>query len=386
MRPPTIRSLRLSGHLFRRTFASATPRVALLYQALDPPIINGVRKPKKPGGYRDSGADIAYVLREQCRISVATPAQNPNPTNDVDWVFPDHEQGIVAAVEAGATCLWANTILFKDHPLQTSSALIPYQDKVRVVGQPPLFVDAYDDKNYVNSMLRQRGGFTLPKSSIVSQQDDLEASLARDNISSWPVVAKPIRGRGSHGVKLCSSLQELRDHADRLFSESPSIMIEEYLSGQEATVTVMPPSANRPDYWAMPAVVRFNHVDGIAPYNGVVAVTANSRVISPKEASEDPAYEQLARECEATARLLQTKAPIRIDVRRFRDEKGSPFALFDVNMKPNMTGPGRPGREDQASLTALAAAGLGWDYPQLLENILESACSLKDLRTAKPAF
>lgn len=277
------------------------------------------------------------MLREQCRISVATPAQNPNPTNDVDWVFPDHEQGIVAAVEAGATCLWANTILFKDHPLQTSSALVPYQDKVRVVGQPPLFVDAYDDKNYVNSMLRQRGGFTLPKSSIVSQQDDLEASLARDNISSWPVVAKPIRGRGSHGVKLCSSLQELRDHADRLFSESPSIMIEEYLSGQEATVTVMPPSANRPDYWAMPAVARFNHVDGIAPYNGVVAVTANSRVISPKEASEDPAYEQLARECEATARLLQTKAPIRIDVRRFGDEKGSPFALFDVNMKPVRT-------------------------------------------------
>lgn len=25
-------------------------RVAVLYQALEPPIINGVRKPKKPGG------------------------------------------------------------------------------------------------------------------------------------------------------------------------------------------------------------------------------------------------------------------------------------------------------------------------------------------------
>ncbi|KAF4308208.1 putative D-alanine--D-alanine ligase (D-alanylalanine synthetase) (D-ala-D-ala ligase) protein [Botryosphaeria dothidea] len=386
MRPPLLRTQRLNGHIFRRTFASGQLRVAVLYQALDPPIINGVQKPKKPGGYRDSGADIAYALQEQARIQLAIPAQNTDPAKDADWVFPDHEQGILDAVRAGATCLWANTILFKDHPLQTSSALEPYQGSLRVVGQPPLFVDAYDDKNYVNSMLRKKRGFTLPKSSIISQQDDLGAALARDHITSWPVVAKPIRGRGSHGVKLCPSLADLKQHAERLFSESPSIMVEEYLSGQEATVTVMPPSATRPDYWAMPVVVRFNHVDGIAPYNGAVAVTANSRTVSEKEAADDPAYGALARECEGVGRLLQTKAPIRIDARRFNDKNGSSFALFDINMKPNMTGPGRPGREDQASLTAMAAAGLGWDYSQLLQQILESSCTLEELRTAKPAF
>ncbi|CAG8823014.1 12275_t:CDS:2, partial [Racocetra persica] len=36
--------------------------VAILYQALQPPIVNGIRKPLKPGGYSDSGADIAYSL------------------------------------------------------------------------------------------------------------------------------------------------------------------------------------------------------------------------------------------------------------------------------------------------------------------------------------
>ena len=46
-----------------------------------------------------------------------------------------------------------------------------------------------------------------------------------------------------------------------------------------------------------------------------------------------------------------------------------------------MTGPGRPGREDQASLTALAAAELGWDYPQLLRYMLHSASTLRHLRT-----
>lgn len=30
-----------------------------------------------------------------------------------------------------------------------------------------------------------------------------------------------------------------------------------------------------------------------------------------------------------------------------------------------MTGAGRPGREDQDNLTAIAAAGVGWDYATL---------------------
>ena len=41
-----------------------------------------------------------------------------------------------------------------------------------------------------------------------------------------------------------------------------------------------------------------------------------------------------------------------------------------------MTGPGRPGREDQASLTALAATAIGWDYATLLEKILASSAPL----------
>jgi len=53
-----------------------------------------------------------------------------------------------------------------------------------------------------------------------------------------------------------------------------------------------------------------------------------------------------------------------------------------LNCDQNMTGLGRPGRENQASLTALAAVGLGWDYPTLLLKILESSSSLHDLRNA----
>lgn len=49
-----------------------------------------------------------------------------------------------------------------------------------------------------------------------------------------------------------------------------------------------------------------------------------------------------------------------------------------------MTGPGRPGRESQASLTALAAAQLGWDYPRLLLEMLSTAVPFQRMRDLKP--
>ena len=141
----------------------------------------------------------------------------------------------------------------------------------------------------------------------------------------------------------------------------------------------------------------------MAPYNGIVAVLENSRCLSESEHESDPHYSQIQRQCVEVARLLQCTAPMRIDVRRFEDSESSPFALFDVNMKPvsqhalafadiltcdqNMTGPGRPRRKQQASLTALAATGLGWDYPTLLSKMLGSSTPLHDLRNDKlPPF
>lgn len=49
-----------------------------------------------------------------------------------------------------------------------------------------------------------------------------------------------------------------------------------------------------------------------------------------------------------------------------------------------MTGPERPGRENQASLTAMSAAALGWTYPVLLQRLLATARSLKELRMIEP--
>jgi len=287
-------------------------------------------------GYRDSGSDIAYVLRHRCNIQVITPAVAPNPQSDEGWCFPDNEHGILDAVERGATHLWANTILFANHPLQTSSKLTLQEKKVHVVGQPPLLVEIYDDKDLVNTWLRKHKGLTVPRFFSLNELNDLEPALAKNKMQ-LPLVAKPVRGRGSHGVKACFTFSELAKHVHRLLGESPTCMVEEFLAGQEITITVMPPSPDCPKHWALPIVTRFNHERGIAPYNGLVAVTRNSKVISSEEYESDPLYSKAVRECENVAKLLNCTAPIRIDMRRLVDKIDSPFAIFDVNMKPVST-------------------------------------------------
>jgi D-alanine-D-alanine ligase-like ATP-grasp enzyme len=323
-------------------------------------------------------------LSKQPGIEIITPIDSPNPREHVGWSFPDSEDGILAALNKGATHLFANTVVFASHPLQTSQRVGEYQDKVKVVGHPPCMVELHDDKHYVNDMLRKTGKFTLPRGWLLEDDgSDLETQLKSLDLR-FPTVGKPVRGRGSHGVKVCHDIQELHSHVQSLFKESSAIMLEDYLAGEEATITIMPPSEERPSHMALPIVTRFNHANGVAPYNGIVAVTANSTAITAEQYSKDPTYQAIASECEQVAALMSLTAIMRIDVRRFTEDPGSKFALFDVNMKPNMTGPGRPGRDDQASLSAIAAAELGWDYSSLLMEMLGSAQPLRRLREMRP--
>lgn len=50
-------------------------KLAVLYQATTPPAINNIVKPLKPGGYSDSGADIAFNLSKY--IPIITPVKSP---------------------------------------------------------------------------------------------------------------------------------------------------------------------------------------------------------------------------------------------------------------------------------------------------------------------
>ncbi|WP_313633477.1 hypothetical protein [Massilia timonae] len=181
-------------------------------------------------------------------------------------------------------------------------------------------------------------------------------------------MVKPVRGRGSQGVT------RVDDHAACMVTAAglvasgrfgDELIVEQFLAGAEMTVTVMPGDAP----WALPPVLRFNHENGVAPYNGVVAVSTNSRALSREEQAACEVSAMLEA-CVTAARLVGARSPIRIDCRAGAD---GVLRLFDQNMKPNMTGAGRPGRDDQDSLSAIAARAVGWDYADLLLRMLDGA-------------
>ncbi len=341
-------------------------KIAILYQAKLPPAKDGIQKPMKPGGYSDSGADIAAQLKKG-GVEVVTPVKTPNPNIDKEWVFPDTTAGIEEALGKGVNTFWLNTVLYKDHPIENC-----YDRGIELVGQSPESVDVFDDKTHTNELLK-RNKIPIPKNQIITKQNNIDAILGLQ----FPMVLKPIRGRGSQGVSKIENRIELKEKLDVLFTKNDfgsAAYIENYLSGQEITISVMPKGKyqlnndtkhfDRP--WCLPAVKRINHSNGIAPYNGIVAVMENSEVLNDLELKSEQ-IQEVNKHCIKAAEIIDIKAPIRIDCRA--NEKGKYF-LFDLNMKPNMTGPSRQHRKNQDSLSLLAARKIGWNYLDLLNNIL----------------
>ena len=98
-------------------------------------------------------------------------------------------------------------------------------------------------------------------------------------------------------------------------------------------------------------------------------VGAGPVAIGPERMEEAPVLAMLDA-CVKAAELVESRAVIRIDCRA--DASGQ-FKLFDLNMKPNMTGAGRPGRADQDCLSAIAARADGWSYADMLDAMLATA-------------
>ncbi len=319
-------------------------KIAVLYQAASVPSKDGILKPVKEGGYSDSGADIAFCLRKG-GMEVVLPVEEPDERKNLDWVFPDTQPGIEEALSKGADTLWLNTTLFGGHPIES------FRGKgIWVVGQDPQEMDFYDNKYKVNRFLASHG---IP----VAEQSIAQLGTAYNG--TFPCVIKPIRGRGSQGVEVAFSEE---DYQNILRQDMQSgkygkyMMAEPYLPGREITLSVLPGGE------CLPVVERFHHRNGIIPYSGEVPVSENSKAI-PTE----PEMQLFCQCCSDAARLLKTKALIRIDGRQ--DQKGN-FQMFDVNVKPNMTGSSRVHRQGQDSLSLLAARHQGLNYFEFLQKLL----------------
>lgn len=331
-------------------------KIAILYKA---PTEAG-----KPAKYQDSGADIAYALRAAGK-EVITPLKTPKAAEDADWVFADTKEGIEAAIAAGADTLWLNTVLHANHPIQQFRGKGLY-----VVGQQPEAAEKYADKLHTNTLLREQG------LAVIDSQIVAGDSLDAIDQQKFPAVVKPTRGNSGEGVKVVEDAVALQSVVKQLIDSQKygsSLMLENFLEGSEITITLMPAGQyelgdypktySRP--WVLPPIVRRGHVAGVVPYLQDLADEETTEVLSRDE-REAREVKFACRQSERAAHFLDIKAPVRIDCRS--DSKGD-FFMFDINMKPNLTGPGRPGRENQESLSAMSARALEWSYPQFVVNI-----------------
>jgi hypothetical protein len=351
--------------------------IAVLHQAVTPPSLNGAVKPSNPFGYRDSSADIASALAK-AGCDVLTPVHDPRPDVDADWTYPDTREGIAQAVADGAEILWANTSLFDEHPMADFGS----RDGLYVVGQPLDVVEKFEDKDVCQAAISAIG-VPVPVQALVNVEvgpakDQIETAVSRNGLT-FPVIVKPVRGRGSAGVKVVDNVAEAAEHIESHVGPKfgNKFLIEEYLAGRELAVTVMPPGVyetadgvrSEATHWALPAIERTGHHGGVMPFSGVVPIQSNS-----KPAGDDDQLRAFSRHAVRVAQLLKATAPIRIDCRA--DAQGVIKAI-DINMKPSMTGPGRPGREQMINLSAMSAGEIGWNYTEMLAAIAVNAAPIQ---------
>lgn len=206
---------------------------------------------------------------------------------------------------------------------------------------------------------------------------ELQQKIEQDQMS-FPLVVKPVCGRGSQGGSVAHDFSHLKTMLQQLQQEqkfASYFMVEELLEGKEITLTIMPPIAGsdrweaHSDYWALRPVHRFNQKDYIAPYNGDTPVTENSAAISITEL-QSVEMQAIIQACVKAAEIVEARAPIRIDCRA---NKAGIFKIFDLNMKLNMTGEGRPGREKQDCLSMISVRAEGWEFIDLLDMMIASA-------------
>lgn len=266
---------------------------------------------------------------------MATPKPNANPLNDADWCYADDKGSVTKAIQSGgATYIWANTTLYEAHPVFRSIAVDMYRDTVHIVANRPRTVELLEDKYFCNGLLKDK--YDLPTADShrlhVGEPEAFELLYK----TPLPLVIKPIRGRDSYQVKVFHSYDEAAEHVNLLHKDSKACLLEEFLPGEEASITIMPPlvEISKMRHWALPIVVRTKHVDDVALHTATAPISGSSRVLTLEEYEGDYTYQEIEVVCETIGNYVGATAPIRIDVRRVSKEPGAPFKVFDVNFCP----------------------------------------------------
>lgn len=92
-----------------------------------------------------------------------------------------------------------------------------------MIGQSPLDTEKYEDKEWINRWLASHRGLekAFPRSGLFTRK---QLDQIRD--FGVPLVIKPVRGRGSHGVTMVETEEDALSIAKKLLEESDAVLVE----------------------------------------------------------------------------------------------------------------------------------------------------------------
>lgn len=209
------------------------------------------------------------------------------------------------------------------------------------------------DKVITKRMLRD-AGISTPACLIVNKKE----SGIKEKIMqrfSLPVVIKPASQGSSIGVKIVKEENQLDEALANAFKYSRDILVEEFISGKELTVSMMQKDG---EVVALPVI-------HIAPHSGMYDYHSKytkgaTEYICPADLDEETT-KKVQEISKQAYEVLGCSGVARADV--MLDEEGNGYVL-EINTVPGMTA---------TSLVPKAAAAAGISFPELCNIILQSA-------------
>lgn len=237
---------------------------------------------------------------------------------------------------------------------------------VPVTGCGPWTIAACRRKATANAILAQ-AGLPIPRWTLA------QGKIADD--FPLPAIVKPAAEDASAGLdrgSVVSDLKALRAKVALMTEQFDEVLVQQYVPGREFNVgfvgsRVLPVAEI--DFTGMPEGT-WPILTYAAKWHTGSAEDLGSVPVCPAQISQRLA-DRLVKVADLAWRTMQGKGYGRVDIRV--DDTGRPWVL-EVNPNPDLN--------DDAGLSRMAAAA-GWDYPELVRRIAESA--LREAQGARAA-
>lgn len=200
-------------------------------------------------------------------------------------------------------------------------------------------------------------GIPLPPGITVRESDRPSlAKVLRQTTLKLPIVVKPVSQGSTIGVTIVRHSSQWKEALALAHRYDSEVMVESYIPGHEATVSILTTAAEGPKI--LPAI-EIVAPDGFYDFSAKYQ-KGKTRYLCPAPLPPKVTHHigQLARR---TYEVLGCEGAARVDFRI--TPRGRPYVL-EINTVPGMT---------ETSLLPMAAAQAGMAYDDLVEQILQSA-------------